>query len=38
MMFKKKLNPNQLTTTKMFAFVQDCDFSILMGKFHNEHR
>ena len=37
-MFKKKLNPNQQTTTKMFAFVQDNDFSILMGKFHNERR
>ena len=37
-MFRKKLNPNRLTTTKMFAFVQDRDFSILMGKFHNERR
>ena len=37
-MFRKKLNPNQQTTTKICIFVQDRDFSILMGKFHNERR
>ena len=37
-MFKKKLNPNQLTTTKIFNIIQDKKFSKFMFKLHNERK
>ena len=37
-MFKKKLNPNQQITTKIFNIIQDKKFSKFMFKLHNERK